>query len=181
MKPCFMNPSSPNTYCVWLRRITVLRFLTSQRTSPAQHVKRSQTKFNAKAIERRLTERQGFEPWVGFPTLVFKTSPFNRSGTSPKIYYVNFLEKSHPSKFLILMRWTLHILYQAIFEEASPSKSKILMRRALLKSHTLKIVLYLSLSFTEYFLKHRIIYPQSVFPHGLKKLWKCKFFHRQIK
>ena len=30
-----------------------------------------------------LAERVGFEPTEGFPSLVFKTSPFNRSGTSP--------------------------------------------------------------------------------------------------
>ena len=32
-----------------------------------------------------MAERQGFEPWVGYkPTLVFKTSAFNRSATSPE-------------------------------------------------------------------------------------------------
>ncbi len=29
-------------------------------------------------------ERQGFEPWVPEGTLVFETSAFNRSATSPK-------------------------------------------------------------------------------------------------
>ena len=32
-----------------------------------------------------LAERQGFEPWEGYkPSLVFKTSAFNRSAISPK-------------------------------------------------------------------------------------------------
>ena len=29
--------------------------------------------------------RQGFEPWIGFPMLVFKTSAFNRSAICPYI------------------------------------------------------------------------------------------------
>ncbi len=32
----------------------------------------------------RLAERVGFEPTVVLATLVFKTSPFSRSGTSPE-------------------------------------------------------------------------------------------------
>ena len=33
-----------------------------------------------------ITESQGFEPWIGDkPTLVFKTSTFNRSVNSPRI------------------------------------------------------------------------------------------------
>ena len=43
-----------------------------------------------------MAERQGFEPWVGYkPTLVFKTSAFNRSAISPDlrdyIFKVHFL------------------------------------------------------------------------------------------
>ena len=30
-----------------------------------------------------LAERQGFEPWEGFPSTVFKTAAFDRSATSP--------------------------------------------------------------------------------------------------
>ena len=30
-----------------------------------------------------LAERQGFEPWEALPSLVFKTSAFDRSATSP--------------------------------------------------------------------------------------------------
>ncbi len=34
-----------------------------------------------------LAERQGFEPWKGYsPLLVFKTSAFNRSAISPKLW-----------------------------------------------------------------------------------------------
>jgi hypothetical protein len=33
------------------------------------------------------TERQGFEPWVPDGTTVFETAPFNRSGTSPWIFF----------------------------------------------------------------------------------------------
>jgi hypothetical protein len=32
----------------------------------------------------KTTERVGFEPTVGLPTLVFKTRSFDRSDTSPK-------------------------------------------------------------------------------------------------
>ena len=84
------DPSSPNTYCVWLHRITVFVLLIYSELRLVKHMRRSQTKFNAKAIERRLTERQGFEPWVGCPTTLFESATFNHSATSPKIYYVNF-------------------------------------------------------------------------------------------
>ena len=30
-----------------------------------------------------LAERQGFEPWEGCPSTVFKTAAFDRSATSP--------------------------------------------------------------------------------------------------
>ncbi len=37
-------------------------------------------------VFNELTERVGFEPTVGLPTLVFKTRSFDRSDTSPKPY-----------------------------------------------------------------------------------------------
>ena len=30
-----------------------------------------------------MAERQGFEPWEGFPSTVFKTAAFGHSATSP--------------------------------------------------------------------------------------------------
>ena len=35
-------------------------------------------------IKNESAEREGFEPTVSFPTLVFKTSALNRSAISPK-------------------------------------------------------------------------------------------------
>ena len=32
-----------------------------------------------------MAERQGFEPWVGCPTIVFKTIAFDRSAISPRL------------------------------------------------------------------------------------------------
>ena len=34
-----------------------------------------------------MAERQGFEPWEGRPSTVFKTAAFNRSATSPEIIF----------------------------------------------------------------------------------------------
>jgi hypothetical protein len=34
-----------------------------------------------------LAERQGFEPWEGFPSTVFKTAAFDHSATSPEHEY----------------------------------------------------------------------------------------------
>ncbi len=36
-----------------------------------------------KKSQKRLAERQGFEPWEPEGSTVFETAPFNRSGTSP--------------------------------------------------------------------------------------------------
>ena len=35
-----------------------------------------------------MAERQGFEPWEGFPSTVFKTAAFDHSATSPKLLTV---------------------------------------------------------------------------------------------
>lgn len=37
------------------------------------------------AVGEPLAERVGFEPTDGCPSLVFKTSPLNRSGISPAV------------------------------------------------------------------------------------------------
>ena len=34
---------------------------------------------------KKLAEGQGFEPWVGCPTLIFKTSAFDHSATPPRV------------------------------------------------------------------------------------------------
>ncbi len=33
-----------------------------------------------------MAERQGFEPWEGFPSTVFKTAAFDHSATSPDVF-----------------------------------------------------------------------------------------------
>ncbi|SJM94445.1 hypothetical protein CRENPOLYSF1_540033 [Crenothrix polyspora] len=38
-----------------------------------------------------MAERQGFEPWEGYPSTVFKTAAFGRSATSPNSEYYNKL------------------------------------------------------------------------------------------
>src|SRR5262245_22503590 len=43
----------------------------------------TQVKTRAKCSRFNLAEREGFEPSVSCPTLVFKTSTLNRSATSP--------------------------------------------------------------------------------------------------
>ena len=36
-----------------------------------------------------MAEKQGFEPWEGYPSTVFKTAAFGRSATSPYLdYYI---------------------------------------------------------------------------------------------
>ena len=44
-----------------------------------------------------LAERQGFEPWEGYkPSMVFKTTAFGRSATSPEgaLGYITILENT---------------------------------------------------------------------------------------
>lgn len=48
-----------------------------------------------------MVERQGFEPWEGYkPSLVFKTSAFGHSATSPVFKYIMY--KCHPSHIGLL-------------------------------------------------------------------------------
>ena len=47
-------------------------------------------------ISKKVAERQGFEPWDGHPSLVFKTSAFDHSATSPRF---------EEGIFLILVRF----------------------------------------------------------------------------
>ena len=44
---------------------------------------RRQQRIKEKRAEK--SERQGFEPWKGFPLTVFKTAAFDRSATSPTV------------------------------------------------------------------------------------------------
>ena len=41
-----------------------------------------------------MAERQGFEPWEGYPSTVFKTAAFDRSATSPKLYIATRLHEN---------------------------------------------------------------------------------------
>jgi len=43
-----------------------------------------------------LAERQGFEPWEGYPSTVFKTAAFDHSATSPEVcHYTSSLGRVH--------------------------------------------------------------------------------------
>ncbi len=65
-------------------------YLTGQLKSSFQLIQHV-NKILVKIKLRKVADRQGFEPWVGYkPTLVFKTSAFNRSAICParSVFYI---------------------------------------------------------------------------------------------
>jgi hypothetical protein len=55
-------------------------------------------------IAREVAVRQGFEPWVRYKrTLVFKTSAFNRSATSPQLVAIIRSTKGNVKGFFTIV------------------------------------------------------------------------------